>query len=83
MNKIFCSDNLGQKFFEINIPAYVYGKNVLGVNSIDNLFFSSGDGIYRSSDPYINWTKIYTGINYCVLIDSNDIVYTGIEDGVL
>lgn len=81
-SKIFYTNDLGQTFIEITIPTYVYGKSGLSINSFDDLFFTSF-GIYRSSYPYTNWIKIFTENSICIYTDSNDIVYSAVEDGIL
>lgn len=88
-SKVFYTSNYGQSFSEIPAPTSISSKNGLALNSFNNLFYSStqGDnqlyGIYYSNYPYENWIKLYTGLTYSIKIDNNNIIYAGVNDGVI
>ena len=85
--KIFSTTDFGQTVSElITTPSSRSSQNAIAVNSFKDLFFTCREseiyGIYLSSYPYANWSKLYTGKAYSILVDTNDYVYAAVDSGI-
>ncbi|MDP3829934.1 MAG: T9SS type A sorting domain-containing protein, partial [Ignavibacteriaceae bacterium] len=60
----------------------ISNQNGLAINSNKDLFYTSYE-TYRSYYPYTEWTLLFTDPAYSVFINSDDIIYASLENGII